>query len=133
MLCSDVNDREHPRYAHEAAIVFVAEGVVSVEGRTHNVSRGGLCAELADPLPVGANVAIEIRLVFDDERQSEPLKLPARIVWCTAVDDAYQVGVSFHSLTEELSTYLGMFLRYLDDGSRPSRTRRESTLDKRFG
>ena len=108
-------------------------GSRAVEGRTHNVSRGGLCANLADPIPVGADIEVDLILVFDDEAHSEPLRLPARVVWCTPVDDANQVGVVFRALDVERAEYLGLFLRYLDDGSRREKTPRESEIDKRFG
>jgi hypothetical protein len=127
-----VVEREHPRYAHEAALVLHAGGS-ETHGRTKNVSRGGLCADLVDPLPVGTELELDIHLVFDEETQSEALRLPGRVVWCTPLDQAFQVGVAFKPLDRELAEYLTMFLRYLDDGSRVQRSRRESNLDKRFG
>jgi hypothetical protein len=124
--------RQHPRYAHEAAVTFVVDGK-SHQGRTTNVSRGGLCADLADPIAIGSEIDVDMQLVFEDERVSEALRLPARVVWCTEVDDACQVGISFRPLGTELTQYLTMFLRYLDDGSKTERSKRESSLDKRFG
>ncbi|MBS1119282.1 MAG: type pilus assembly PilZ [Deltaproteobacteria bacterium] len=101
-------------------------------GRTTNVSRGGLCVDLVDPLAHGADLEIDIQLVFDDETQSEPLRLPARVAWCTTVDDAFQVGLMFRPLSAEIAGYLTMFLRFLQDGQKPTRSKRESNLDKRF-
>lgn len=124
-------ERAHPRYAHEASVSCQVEGR-TYQGRTQNVSRGGLCAELAEPLPVGADFEIDLQLVFPDEAQSEPLRLPARVVWCTTVDDAYQIGIAFRPLPAELAGDLGLFLRFLDHGARPERRRRASSLDKRF-
>ena len=54
--------RAHPRYAHEAAIRLRGGGV-ELEGRTRNVSRGGLCADLADPIATGTDVEVDIQLV----------------------------------------------------------------------
>lgn len=125
-------DREHPRYAHEAVVTVHAVGAVH-QGRTTNVSRGGLCADLAEAVPVGIDIEVDVQLIFDEATQSEALRLPGRIVWCTTVDDAFQVGVSFRRLTPELTQYLTIFLRYLQDGTKTSRSKRESTLDKRFG
>lgn len=124
-------DREHPRYAHEAVVTFHVGGKTHW-GRSQNLSRGGLCADLPEAIPLGTDIEVDIQLVFD-EVESEPLRLPARVVWCTTLDEAYQVGLSFQKLTAEHQQYLTMFLRYLDDGAPTLRTRRESNLDKRFG
>jgi hypothetical protein len=113
-------------------VTFLVEGN-TFQGRTTNVSRGGLCADLADPIAVGAEIHVDMQLVFEDEKVSEALRLPARVVWCTDVDDGCQVGISFKPLGAELTQYLTMFLRYLQDGSTSQRSKRESTLDKRFG
>jgi hypothetical protein len=72
--------------------------------------------------------------VFDDELQSEALRLPARVAWCTTVDDAYQLGVSFKPLDAERAQYLQLFLKYLGDERAPKQPRSSSLdVDKRFG
>ncbi len=103
----------------------------SAEGRTQNVSRGGLCASLADALPVGADVEVSIVLVFDDDVQSEALVLPARVAWCTTVDDSYQVGIAFRALDAKRVEFLNLFLRYLDD-RRAEKRPRDLSVDDRF-
>src|ERR1044071_6245867 len=118
-------EREHPRYAHEAAITFYALDR-SISGRSRNVSRGGLCAELAEELPVGASIELDLQLVFQDNRQSEPLRLPARIVWCTAIDDHFQVGIQFLALHDETAADLQMCLRFLDDRGATQRSSLET-------
>jgi hypothetical protein len=127
--------REHPRYAHEAIVTLHVGGSVH-QGRTTNVSRGGVCAylpDLVDVIPIGTDTEVDVQLIFDEETQSEALRLPARVVWCTRLDESFQVGLSFKPLKAELAEYLTMFLRYLDDGKKSARSKRESTLDKRFG
>jgi hypothetical protein len=108
--------REHPRYAHEAAIALHTPDQ-AVFGRTRNVSRGGLCAVLPEPIAMGTTVALDIQLVFGRNSQSEPLRLPARVVWCTSFENRYQIGVQFLPIEAETGEYLTMFLRYLDDGA----------------
>jgi hypothetical protein len=125
------SDREHPRYAHEA-VVTLHVGAKTYWGRTQNLSRGGLCADLTDAISLGTDIEVDIQLVFDDV-ESEPLRLPARVVWCTTVDEAFQIGLSFQKLTADHHQYLSLFLKYLDDGAPTQRTPRESNLDKRFG
>lgn len=106
-------------------------GTRAIEGRTRNVSRGGLCATIADALPSGTDLDLDIVLVFDDGMQSEALRLPGRVAWCTTVDEANQIGISFRSMDKKRNEYLGMFLRYLDD-SHDEKPMREQSVDDRF-
>jgi hypothetical protein len=124
-------EREHPRYALEVAVTLRGDGW-TVEGRTRNVSRGGLCATLIEAVPTGTDLEVDIALVFDDDVQSEPLQLAARAVWCTAMDSAYQVGLSFRPLSEEGAEYLTMFLRYLEGGKVEKANRKIDKIDDRF-
>jgi len=123
--------RQHPRYAHEATIALHTPDQ-AIFGRTSNVSRGGLCATLSEHIALGTDVALDIQLVFDDDHQSEPLRLPARIVWCTSLGDRHQVGVQFLSLDAEAADYLTMFLRYLDNGGGARPRKPAVSVDDRF-
>lgn len=125
-------DREHPRYAHEA-VVRIRVGKVLHEGRTTNVSRGGLCADLSTQIPYGTEVEADITLVFDEDVQSEPLTLQGRVVWSTALDEGYQVGLAFKPLNADQSQYMTMFLRYLDDsGPKGRQPKPERSVDDQF-
>lgn len=124
-------DREHLRYAHEAAITLYPPGR-ELSGRTRNVSRGGLCATLAEEVAVGTEIAVDLQLVFAGDLQSEPLRLLARVVWCTSVDDGHQVGVSFLAPTAEATADLTMFLRYLDDSEARPAPPDAVSVDDRF-
>ncbi len=83
-------------------------------------------------MPVGVDLEVDIVLVFDDDAQSEPLRLAARAVWCTPLDDAHQVGLAFRPLSPETSQYLTMFLRDLDDSKVEKANRRVEEIDDRF-
>ena len=109
--------REHPRFA-VCAVVEVTTRRGELHGQTRNVSRGGLCLELAEPLVTGEDVAIAIALVFQDEQRSEQLGLPARIVWCTPIDGAHQVGAKFSRLSARQLAHLDMFLRFIEAAPR---------------
>ena len=123
--------RQYPRYAHEAAITLLTPGQ-EISGRTCNVSRGGLCATLAEAIATGTEIQIDIQLIFEDEHRSEALRLPARIAWCTPIDDGHQIGAQFLPLSAETTEYLTMFLRYLDDED-PSRSKQvAASIDDRF-
>ena len=128
---SDVTrEREHARYAHEAEVTFHV-GDKTYQGRTQNVSRGGVCANVAEAIAVGIDVDVDLVLAFSDDAQSDPLRLPARVVWCTSVDEGHQVGILFRPLDAERAEYVTLFLRYLDD-SRVERAPRNLAVDDRF-
>lgn len=105
----------------------------SAEGRTRNVSRGGLCANVDSAIPAGTDVLVDITLVFDDEMQSEALTLPSRIAWCTTLDDEFQIGVSFKPLDAERAELVQMFLKYLGEERAPKQPRVEKSVDDQFG
>lgn len=124
-------ERQHPRYAHDCAI-RVAFGKKVTQGRTRNVSRGGLAANVGSAIPPGTDVSVEITLVFDDGMQSEALALPGRIAWCTTVDGEFQIGLSFKSLDAERAEFLGLFLKYLGEEKAPKAPRAEKSIDDMF-
>jgi hypothetical protein len=126
-------EREHPRYAHEAAVTVHARGS-TLAGRTHNISRGGMCANLPEPLAAGSEVDVDLQLVFEEDAQSEPLRLPARVAWSTPFDDQFQIGLSFRPLDAEKTELFTIFLRLLDDQVREKPVRmRDQDVDERFG
>jgi hypothetical protein len=109
--------RRFPRYAVAAEVELRADaGDAPVVGRTRNVSRGGLCAATKASVRMGADVEARIALVFKGGAVSEPLVLPMRVVWCTAMGSEFQVGCAFLGLTPEQRGYLDVFLKYLEDG-----------------
>jgi c-di-GMP-binding flagellar brake protein YcgR len=112
------SDRQFPRYAIEAELVIQPRTDARPRrGRTSNLSRGGLCALIDDPIAMGAMVDIQIALVFAEGHTSESLTLPARVAWCTALGASHQVGVSFQSLLAGQREYLELFLRFLAEGA----------------
>ena len=105
-----------------------------IQGRTQNVSRGGLCADLADPIPSGTEIEVDLQLVFENEEHSEALRVPARVAWCTPVDEGHQIGLMFKPMSADLAKYLGMFLRFLDSEDRVKNDkRRDAPVDEKFG
>jgi hypothetical protein len=97
-----------------------------------NVSRGGLSADVPQEIPAGTEVAVDLQLSFGDGWYSEPLHLPGQIVWCTSINNAYQVGLAFRRLDADRAMYLMMFLRYLDPGWVREQAARPATIDERF-
>jgi Tfp pilus assembly protein PilZ len=111
--------REHPRFVMDAAVEIATADGEAMFGRTRNLSRGGLCVEIDSPLRVGSSVEVRIALVFQDEQRSEPLPLPSRIVWCTPLGAAHQIGVQFLRLSFYQAANLDLFLSYIDASPSP--------------
>ena len=112
---SGADKRLFRRFACQLAVEVEAPDGRVLAGQSRNLSRGGLCLETADPVDAGAEVTVRVTLVFDEDSTSEPLDLPARVVWCTPFGEhAHQVGTQFLQLSSERLTYLDMFLRYLE-------------------
>ncbi len=126
-----ITERQHPRFAADVEVSFYV-GKKVIAGRARNVSRGGMCADIDEAATLGSDVQLAITLVFEDNSQSEPLRLPARVVWCTPFEDAYQIGVAFRPLDPQRAEYLRLFLKYLGDEKAP-RSRKPSNIDDRFG
>lgn len=125
-------EREHQRYAHEAAISIHVGGKVH-QGRTTNVSRGGLCADLAGTIPIGTEVEVDMQLVFEDDSKSDALRIKAHVVWCTTVDEGFQIGLAFRGMNADKTKLISLFLRYLDDGGKPIKTSKgDRSVDDQF-
>ncbi|HEY8144435.1 MAG TPA: PilZ domain-containing protein [Kofleriaceae bacterium] len=112
--------RVFPRFVCQLTVELQTRSGPIVTGVSRNLSRGGICLETVDPVTTGEDVAVRVTLVFDEERSSEPLELPAQVVWCTSFGDAYQIGTQFRPLSQDRAQYLDMFLRYLEQHSSSS-------------
>lgn len=108
-------DREHPRYAIGTEVNLRTKAGTIAKGRTTNLSRGGLCADVDAEPARGQQLEVSIALIFNAEGVSEPLALPARVVWCTGLGDRFQVGLSFLAMTKDQSAFLDMFIRFLKE------------------
>lgn len=114
---SGADKRVFPRFACELAVELeTADGRIHT-GVSRNLSRGGICLETVDAVSGGDEVLVRVTLVFADARASEPLELPAQVVWCTSFGSSYQVGTQFRRLSQDRATYLDMFLRYLAEAA----------------
>ncbi len=112
--------RVFPRFACQISVELETAAGKVHPGVSRNLSGGGICLETVDAIPAGEEVVVRVTLVFDAERSSEPLELPARVVWCTSFGDAHQVGTQFRPLSQDRARYLDMFLRYLEQRASPA-------------
>ena len=123
------NLRRHPRFN-----VDVQANVSSADGRkliarTRDLSRSGICLVTSEELGSGVNLGIELVLLLGPSSTSEPLPLRARVVWCTAIAGAYQIGAMFDGLSAKEASFLDMFLRYLDGSILPAGAEMEALED----
>jgi hypothetical protein len=121
--------RRYPRVT-----VDVQATVQTVDGRkliarTRDLSRSGICIVTTAALASGEKLLIELVLLLGSGSSSEPLALRARVVWCTAIAGAFQVGAVFDGLTGKESAFLDMFLRYLDGSILPAGAEMEVVVD----
>jgi hypothetical protein len=105
--------RKHKRFAVDVEAVVHASGG-PFAARTRDLSKAGICLITSKALKGNEWVGIELVLAFGDNAFSEPLRLDARVVWCTAIGASFQVGAMFNPLSHESADFLEMFLRYLD-------------------
>ena len=122
--------RRYPRVT-----VDVQANVQTVDGRkliarTRDLSRSGICIVTTAALASGEKLFIELVLLLGSGSSSEPLGLRARVVWCTAIAGAFQVGAVFDGLTSKESAFLDMFLRYLDGSILPAGAEMEVIVDE---
>lgn len=88
--------RADPRFACDVQARISTPDGVSAEGRTIDISASGICMLSADPVPPGSHATFSLQLVFE-HATSDSLVLPGRVVWCTPLNEGYQVGATFSS------------------------------------
>jgi hypothetical protein len=112
--------RRHPRFSVDVqANVRTADGR-KLPARTRDLSRSGICLITTNALAQREELLIDLILLIGSSSASEPLPLRARVVWCTPISQAFQVGAMFEKLTRTEQSFLDMFLRYLDGTILPS-------------
>jgi hypothetical protein len=112
------DSRRHKRFAVDVeAVVHAVAG--NFTARTRDLSRSGICLITSSALKGNEWVVIELVLAFGENTFSEPLRLDARVVWCTPIGPSFQVGAMFNTLPDENADFLDMFLRYLDGSLTP--------------
>jgi PilZ domain len=105
--------RQHPRFSVDIQVsVSIADHELSA--RTRDISRAGLCLVSLEAIPREGDIAIELVLTFGEGGVSEPLHLFGKVVWCTALFGAFQIGVKFVQVSDEQARYLNMFIGFLD-------------------
>jgi hypothetical protein len=121
------SQRRYPRFPVDVQATLRTTEGRRVSARTRDVSRSGICLISDHALPSGENLLVELVLLIGTTSESEPLLLRSRVVWCTAIADAFQIGAMFQGLSQKESGFLEMFLRYLDGTILPAGAEMESS------
>jgi hypothetical protein len=119
--------RRHPRFPVDVQATVRTSDGLRLSARTRDLSRSGICIITSRALPSGDNLLVELVLLIGTTSESEPLPLRARVVWCTAIANAFQVGAMFSGLSARENGFLDMFLRYLDGTILPAGAEMEGT------
>jgi hypothetical protein len=113
------NLRRHPRFTVDVqANVRTSDGR-KLPARTRDLSSSGICLITTHALAPREELLIDLILLIGPSSVSEPLPLRARVVWCTPISQAFQVGAMFERLSRKEHAFLEMFLRYLDGSILP--------------
>jgi c-di-GMP-binding flagellar brake protein YcgR len=84
--------RKHPRIpARRSATIYV--GSHPSAARLRDLAHGGACLVVETGLERGLRLELELRPARGDAKA--PLRVAGRVVWCTALDGGFQVGVAF--------------------------------------
>ena len=107
------DSRQNPRYPVDLQVTVSARDR-QLSARTRDVSRTGLCLVMAQKVPLEARIQIRLVLTFAAGGYSEPLTLTGRVVWCTALFSAFQIGVMFVDVDRDRARHLQMLVAILD-------------------
>lgn len=111
--------RRHPRVTVDVQANVCTSDGRKLPARTRDLSRSGICLITTDGLSPGEILKIDLILLFGQNSASESLPLRARVVWCTAISKAFQIGATFDTISGKEKSFLEMFLRYLDGSILP--------------
>ena len=110
----DPENRRHRRFSVNVEATVGTKSNVRIVARTRDVSQTGICLIGNQSVAKGEVLTISLVLAFDGDTRSEPLDLSGRVVWCTRIGDAYQIGAMFEEMNDEQDNFLEMFLQFLD-------------------
>ena len=112
MTTAPSGTRSQPRYALDVDCSIMALGA-TLRARTRNLSRSGISCMVQQTLVPGTEVVFEMALSFGGDEYSEPIRLPATIMWCTKVGQAWQLGARFEAAQPPMGELLEVFLQFL--------------------
>jgi Tfp pilus assembly protein PilZ len=123
--------RRHPRFSVQiVAQITYDKQILSVS--TKDMSRGGICLISSQGIPLGSVIVISMVLMLGKKSFSECFELCGKVVWCTRLDERYQIGVAFADIDDSTRSFLEMFLKFLNQEIRWSTEAELSTTQNPF-
>lgn len=124
--------RAHPRYAIELDAILEVEGSARpVHGRTQDISIGGFSLQAPNETTTvepGTRCLVKLALVFSETEFSEQLTLRATVAWFTRLKKGVQLGVKLEALDPQSRQYLGLFIKFLEEGREPAEPESEDDV-----
>ena len=85
-----------------------AKVTVSYMGPTKNLSAGGMCVVVDNPLAVGSEAELEFKL----PGSTEPITCTGRVVWADRARSKCELGLVFLDLSDEGRTRIEAFVQH---------------------
>lgn len=106
---------EHRRSTrHDLAVTAeVLHAGFLYEGRTLNLSTGGVNVVVTEDLPAGTLVQLTLLLTLDGVEHAgvEPIDLPAHVVWTAPTEtEGFMVGLRFAALNDRQQTHIAALI-----------------------
>lgn len=107
--------RKHPRFSVHLPVEYTPSGMFLRQGKTANISEGGLLLFLSELLEIGQNLIV--KLFFSDGPKLNTIETVVQVVWrdiyLTEGREDYRTGVKFVHISPEDFEKLKNFLRSL--------------------
>jgi hypothetical protein len=104
--------RKHPRFtAVELKATWIGSEDVSLIAR--DVSAEGICLVSSRGAPTGSRIRVRLVLDFGQNRLSEPVEVEYRVVWCTKIEELFQIGAAAENLDEDAERRIATILHCL--------------------
>ncbi len=98
-VAAGTDRRRHRRFIEEVTVRYrdIEGSEASRWARTRDLSLGGTCLVISEPLPVGSHLVIEVHI----EHEASPLLVLARVLRSVPEEDGFAAGLEFLWLGEE--------------------------------
>ncbi|MGQ0614464.1 MAG: PilZ domain-containing protein [Planctomycetaceae bacterium] len=98
-VAAEADRRRHRRFLEEVTVRYrdIEGSEPSRWARTRDLSLGGTCLVISEPLAVGSHLVIEVHI----EHEAAPLLVLARVLRSVPEEDGFAAGLEFLWLGEE--------------------------------
>jgi hypothetical protein len=86
--------RAHQRFACDLRARVVLPDGRMLDGQTADISVSGICVHTHEHVEPKTSVRFQIWAILPD-RETEDIVVPAKIVWSTLIEGAFQLGAAF--------------------------------------